>query len=127
MKEENYSELREIVRMTKNANDQKYEAHSKSMLKKHIETKFKTTMIGALSKFEELFGHLWGHGLTEDQLTEEQLRFREAWQLARTEILNNGNNQLRAAQNEIEQYTIRFNKSEYNFLIKDNKGLTRDE
>lgn len=127
MKEENYSDLKAIVSMTRQANDQKYEAHSKSMLKKHIETKFKTTMIGSLSKFEELFGHLWGHGLADNELTEEQLRFKEAWQLARTEILNNGNNQLRAAHNEIEQYSIRFNKNEYNFLVKDKKGLTRDE
>jgi len=124
---EDYGELKRIVKMTRDANDKKYEAHSKSMLKKHVETKFKTTMIGALSKFEELFGSLWGHGLQDNELGPEEIKWREAWQLARTEILNNGNNQLRAAQNEIDQYTIRYIKNEYNFLVKDNKGLTEDE
>lgn len=124
---EDHEELKSIVKMTRDAHDKKYEAHSKSMLKKHVETKFKTTMIGALSKFEELFGSLWGHGLREEELSEQQLQFRDSWQLARTEILNNGNNQLRAAQSEIDQYTIRFNKNEYNFIIKDKKGLTENE
>ena len=125
---DNHNELRRIVQLTREANEHKYEAHSQSNLKKHIQTKFRTTMIGSLSKFEELFGDLWGHGLKEEELSDDQLYWRDKWQLARTEILNNGNNQLRAAQTEIEQYTIRYNKNEYTFQqLKDKKGLTENE
>ena len=124
---EDRNELKRIVRMTREANDQKHEAHSKKMLKKHVETKFRTTMIGSLSKFEELFGDLWGHGTPPEHLTPEQELWRERWQLARTEILNNGNNQLRAASQEIENYTIRFVKTEYAFTIKDKGDITEDE
>jgi len=112
----------------KKANNEKYEAHSKSTLKRHIETKFRTTMIGALSRFEKVFGDLWGHGLKEGELTEEQKIYREKWQLARTEILNNGNNQMRAALSEVDNNTIKYNKNQYNFFIKkDNQELTENE
>ncbi len=112
----------------KKANEEKYEAHSKATLKRHIETKFRTTMIGALSKFEKMFGDLWGHGLPNDQLTEEQITNKEKWQLVRTEILNNGNNQMRAAMSEIDNNTIKYNKNKYEFLIKkDDKELTDND
>jgi len=112
----------------KKANEKRYEAHSKNTLKRHMETKFRTTMIGALSKFEKIFGDLWGHGLPDSDLSETQRKFKEKWQLARTEILNNGNNQMRAALSEIDNNTIKYNKSQYNFLIKqDNQELTENE
>lgn len=127
MGSQSHSELKNMVQMTRQANDKKYEAHSRNMLKKHIQTKFKTTMIGALSRFEELFGDLWGHGLSEHDLDEDQRYWREKWQLARTEILNNGNNQLRASLNEVEQYNVKFNKNEYKFNIGDKKGLIEND
>ena len=123
----NYEENKKLVRLSKKANDERYEAHSKTNLKRHIETKFRTTMIGALARFEELFGYLWGHGKQEFELTDEELEQREKWHLARTEILNNGNNQARAALAEIDQHTVRYNKQEYNFLVKkDNQELTHE-
>lgn len=127
MQEQTHGELSKIVRMRREANEHKHEAHSQSILKKHITTKFRTTMIGSLAHFEEIFGMLWGHGKRNEDLTEEELEWKEKWMLARTEILNNGNDQLRASLNEIDQYTVKFNKNEYTFRVKDKKGLIEDE
>ncbi len=119
-----HEENKKIVALSRKANDVKFEAHSKATLKRHIETKFRTTMIGSLSRFEKIFGEeVWGHGLDEDLLTDEQKENKEKWQLARTEILNNGNNQMRAAVAEVDQNTIRYNKMEYTFLLKKPKDL----
>lgn len=75
-----------------------------------IATKIRTTMIGALAAVEEAIGReLWGHGKPERDCTPEQLRWRAVWQeRVRPGILNNGNNQLRAMQSEVELYEILF-------------------
>lgn len=127
MSKENHGDLARIVEMTREANDQKYEAHSKTMLKKHITTKFKTTMIGALSHFENLFGHLWGHEVPDSEKSDTEREWNEKWQLARTEILNNGNNQLRAALAEVDQHVVRYQKHEYQFQVKGNEDITENE
>lgn len=116
---DNHEENKRLVALSRKANDVRYEAHSKATLKRHIETKFRTTMIGSLSRFEKIFGEeVWGYGLDEDLLTDTQKENQEKWQLARTEILNNGNNQMRAALAEVDNNTIRYNKMEYTFLLK---------
>lgn len=122
-----HEENKRLVEMARRANTERYEAHSRETLKKHITTKFRTTMIGTLAIIEEQWGYLWGHGLPEEELTDSQSDARKEWEVIRTEILNNGNNQMRAALAEIEQYTVKYNKKEYNFLIKDSKELTRNE
>ena len=115
---DSHETMKKIVQQRKEANDRRYEAHSQDTLKRHVTTKFKTTMIGALAKFEELFGDSWGHGKSEDALTEPERLNREKWQTVRTEILNQGNSQLRAAMSEIEEYTIRRNKKIYDIPLK---------
>ena len=120
-------ELRRIVKMTRDANDQRSKAHAKTVLKHHVTKKFKTTMIGALHQFEKLFGDLWAHGIDKDELTDEEIDWREKWELARLEILNNGNDQTRAALQEIDHYSVSYDKNEYQFTLKDRKGLTSDE
>jgi len=103
-------------------NDDRYAATSKKRLISNVEKKFKTTMIGALARFEELFGELWGNGQTSP-LTDEQEAFLEKWQIVRTEILNNGNNQLRACLDEIAQYTMTWDRYQTKFIVhKDNGG-----
>lgn len=87
-----------------------YHSRSKDRLDKSIEKKFRTTFIGALSAFEDAFGEVWGHRLPEHELTDEQYRRRRLWEQVRTTVLNNGNNQLRAAQSEIAEYTIEWNR-----------------
>lgn len=68
--------------------------HDYDMLK-NIETRFKTTMIGSLAKFEEYFGYLW-----EDD-NKNRLEYEKLWEQTRNAILNNGNNQLRLALDEL--------------------------
>ena len=118
-----HEEQRRAVQLRRKANEERFENHSKETLKRNIKTKIKTTMIGAISKFEEVFGSLWGHGLDESELTEDQYLCRERWNYVRTEILNNGNNQSRGAMAEIDQNTVRYNKTRYNFDVK----LTKDQ
>ena len=103
---------------TKQGNEEKYKANCKRALKEHATTKLKTTMIGSLSKFESNFGFLWGHGKPADELTEQELEFRDKWDATRNEVLNQGNNCLRSLMTEIDGYTVSFNKFEYNFTIK---------
>lgn len=103
---------------TKQNNEEKYRANCKKALKEHATTKLKTTMIGSLSKFESNFGFLWGHGKPVDELTEQELDFKEKWDATRNEVLNQGNNCLRSLMTEIDGYTVSFNKFEYNFTVK---------
>ena len=116
-------------RRTKNqreTNLAKHAVHDKNMLSQHITAKLKTTMIGALAKFEGEFSYLWTPEIEGDSLTDEQLDYKERWQFVRTEILNLGNAQLRAALQEIDQYTIKYNKHEYTFVITEPHTKTKD-
>lgn len=97
---------------------EKYFVRSGERLNKSIEKKFRTTFIGAISIFEEVFGHKWGHNLPEEKITPEQLKNRKLWEQVRTNILNNGNNQLRAAQSEISEYTVEWNRHQTNIPVK---------
>jgi hypothetical protein len=67
---------------------------------KNIETRLKTTMIGSLAKFEEYFGHLW-----EDN-NSKRLEYERLWDDTRNAILNNGNNQIRLALDELYSHFI---------------------
>ena len=69
-------------------------------LLKDIETRFKTTMIGSLAKFEQYFGHLW------DNDSDEALEYEKLWDQARNAILNNGNNQIRLALDDLSDHLI---------------------
>jgi hypothetical protein len=64
----------------------------------NIETRIKTTMIGSLARFEESFDHLW------EEDTEKAAMYYNLWEQTRNNILNNGNNQLRAAIDELSDY-----------------------
>jgi hypothetical protein len=102
--------------------DSKYNDFSKKRLLNNLEKKFNTTIIGSLAVFEEEFGHLWGHGLPSDQLTEEQKELKRLWKRARVKILDNGGSNLRAAQSELAQYSFHWNRYVTHFnLSSDNK------
>ena len=90
--------------------DEKYKDNSKRRLLNNLKKKFDTTIIGSLAAFEERFGELWGHGLPMGELDEDQIYWREVWADTRSKILDNGNANLRAAQNEIAQYTLSWNR-----------------
>lgn len=87
-----------------------YLDQSRDRLSNILTTKLKTTMIGALHQFELVFGHLWGHGKPNEELTEEEKSNRQKWNDLRTEVLNNGNNQIRGMKEELRNNTIHWNR-----------------
>jgi len=97
-------------------NQEQYEQQSKERLIKNIEKKFQTTMIGALARFEDEFGDLWG--MDKDRLTPEEEKWEEKWKYVRNEVLNNGNNQLRACLDELSNYTLSWNQYHTEFLVR---------
>lgn len=104
--------------------EEKYKDNSKKRLLDIVAKKFKTTMIGSLAKFEENFGFLWGHG--KNELTEQEAEFRKIWDNTRTEVLNNGNNQLRAAQDEIANHSMAWDGYKTEFIVKPKTGTENE-
>lgn len=97
----------------------RFQESSLKRLKTIVEKKLRTTFIGDISRFEEYIGKsLWGHGQDEDDCTPEQLKWRQVWEKCRADILTNGNNQLRAIQSELVQYTIEWNCYQNNIVVK---------
>lgn len=106
----------------KSNSEHHYKENSKKRLLNSLDRKFKTTMIGALAQFEEAFGELWGHGKDQSKLTAQEEDARQLWDQTRTSILNNGNNQLRAAHEEIAQYTLSWNRYKTDFIVVKKDG-----
>ena len=94
----------------KELKDNKYKEKSKKRLTNILSTKIKTSFIGSISSIENHFGFLWGHGKPEEELTDSEASMREIWENARANILDNGNTQLRAAINEINNYSINWER-----------------
>jgi hypothetical protein len=66
-----------------------------------VASKSRTSFIGALARFEHYFGHLWGHGKSQKDCTENELAWRREWENCRTDILNHANHQLRSIEKEL--------------------------
>lgn len=87
-------------------------------LRFYIEKRLQTTMIGALSKFENNFGYLWGHNTSEEEeLTQEQLEFSDLWENTRNQILNQGNAQIRNIKEDFYRWGGMF-KQTYNYTFR---------
>lgn len=99
----------------------KYYEESRERLGKIIIKKIQTAMIGALDNFEIEFGHLWDHGKKFNELSEESKRVRRKWQRARSDILTRGNDQIRAIEKELQEYTVRWDRHQYTFSNEGNK------
>ena len=87
-----------------------FQKNSNFRLKKIIEKKIMTTLIGSIALVEEYFGHLWGIGKADDELTDEQYDLSEIWADLRQALLDHGNHQKRAAGSEIDQYEMTWNR-----------------
>jgi len=92
----------------KKVRDDKFKHESQSRLTKIAKKKIETTMIGALSSFEEHFGFLWARNQTGGEMTEEQRLAYELYQKVRQEVLDNGNNQARNMEIEINNYEVKW-------------------
>lgn len=88
----------------------------------NIEIRFKTLMIGSISRFEKYFGYLWNHG--DEPNTKSEEKFREIWETLRVDLLNHGNNQIRLAIDEmLDVLNSKDNKYRYNYkFIMNNKN-----
>lgn len=85
-------------------------------LRFYIEKRMQTIMIGALSRFEENFGHLWGHYTDEDTpLTEAELSYADDWERTRNQILNQGNAQIRNTKEDFDKWGVSSVRTEYNY------------
>lgn len=99
-------------------NQQRYQNASRVRLTRILRKKGTTAFIGAIARFEQFFGDIWGHGLPEEECTAEQVSWREVWDLCRTEVLNNGNAQLRAMENEVVEYSVNWNRHQTTLPVK---------
>lgn len=91
--------------------------NKKEELIRNIEKRLKTTMIGALAKFEESFAYLW----EEPSINRE--KYEDLWEDTRNEILNHGNKQIRLAVKELYDFVDGRNnkfqeKYHYKFYFK---------
>jgi hypothetical protein len=120
--EDEFIEFRHQAKKRRADSDNTYKDNSKRRLMNIIKKKFDTTIIGSLAAFEERFGDLWGHGLPLEDLDEDQRYWREQWMETRSKVLDNGNSNLRAAQNEASQYTISWNRYVTNFYRNDEES-----
>ncbi len=88
-------------------------------LSEKIYKRFQTTMIGALARFENIFGYLW------DADTAEGDKYADMWEYARNSILNNGNKQARSAVEDLNNFFggSQKMKQKYQFYFdKNNQG-----
>ena len=90
----------------------------KDKLKKDVEKKIKTTMIGAISIIEEEFGFLFGH--EKEELSKEEEAFNKVFQDIRCKILDLGNNQIKKSKLDIELYEVNGPYYKYDFKINRN-------
>ena len=113
--DDDFTEFKHQANKKRTDRETHYTDNSKRRLLKILKKKFDTTIIGSLAAFEAKVGDLWGHGLAMNDLDEDQRYWRDVWMETRSKVLDNGNSNLRAAQNEIAQYTLSWNRYVTNF------------
>lgn len=108
-----FKQQKRAVETSKKNYNTRYDLNSKERLLEIIRTKMRTTFIGSLDKVEKLFGHLWAHGLKENQLNDREKEWRSVYNDLRARILDLGNDELRALENELKQYNITWERYKY--------------
>lgn len=93
--------------------------YSKSRLLKLIEEKFQTAAIGSIASIETKFGELWGHGEQPENVTQAQANNRGGWQSLRKEILDKVHEQKRKLINELENYSVKWDRYHMEFILQD--------
>lgn len=88
----------------------------KNKLKTECQKKIDTTMIGALSAIEDAFGELWNHQSLYQN--EDELFWKEKYEILRSKILDNGNNQKRKLEKELESYEVSLRRYHVDLPVK---------
>lgn len=115
---ENISYQKQALDKIRESRREKYLDGCRERLSKIAKAKIETSFIGALDAFEKEFGDLWG--IKKENRTPEEQEWYEKWQVARINILNNGNNQLRSLLNEISNHVVEWNRYSVTFINKEN-------
>jgi hypothetical protein len=106
-----FQQMRALRNQVKETNRERQLEAYRKRLDKIITTKIRTCFIGAIAQFEERFSFLW-----QDENTSPEMK--ELWEQARTAVLNLGNAQLRAAQNEIGKHVVEWKRYQTDFVVK---------
>ena len=77
-----------------------YKQKSADRLRRTMKKKVQTTMIGAISSVESLFGFLW------EEESEHSEKMKELFDAVRSDILDKGNHQIRNVDAELDMYDI---------------------
>lgn len=102
----------------KRQRSERYAQQAKRSLFSYTEKQAQTIMIGALAAIEDNFGFLWGHGKDYDELTENQKKMRDAWQVTRTKILDLGNSRISLVEKEFSYFIIEHTNFNYDFNLR---------
>lgn len=79
---------------------------NRNALRLALTKKMNTMMIGFIAEIERVFGELWGHGLLDKELQDDQLDERARWRICRNNILDFGNSKIRDMQQELEGFDV---------------------
>lgn len=93
----------------------KYLEQSKQRLKNIVDKKIQTTMIGALSAFEEI---ILGSVFFDNLPDEEKVELEDLYNKCRSKILDTGNTAKRNLTEEFQHYTINWDRYTVNLVMK---------
>jgi ribosomal 50S subunit-associated protein YjgA (DUF615 family) len=96
-------------------------------LRAAVEKRLRTTFIGALARFEAAFGRLWGQGKPPGELTEHNRVALAAWEECRKQVLDFGNNQLRAVLKELPQFDVTYKRPTNNLFGRSRPRTNRGD
>lgn len=119
MNDKEFKETLNLSRQNAAEKEERYKNTSRDRLNKIAKKKIQTTMIGALSSIEKHFGFLWD--MDEEDLTDDQIRMKNLYDLVRQEILDIGNNQIRNIETELNHYDIEWKRYTLSLPVKTKK------
>lgn len=100
------------------ANKDKYKANSKARLIAETRKRTQTIIFGIIARIEESFGHQWGHGKTDGEITDDERLAKDVWTQVRKAILDHGHSQSRALLEEFQQYEVEWIRHTLRVAVK---------
>lgn len=107
--------LKKYVEQRSYYDQEGYKQSCRNRLRNLISKKMRTMMIGFLAEMEKCMGENWGHGQIDGECTDEQLDKKAIWKMCRNNVLDYGNKQIRAIEQELEDYIVELRKKQFLF------------
>lgn len=120
MDDRNFALYRAVGKQRQENRERQYELDSGNRLAKILAKKFDTANIGSIASIEDHIGHLWGHGKPDAEKSQVEREWTEKWMQLRKEILDKGNHQRRASMEELNQYTVVWNRYRKTLPVREN-------